>query len=44
MIWAKEETLPRQEIENIQLTRLKSTLKRIYERYLLIVLRWTNRE
>ncbi|CUH92059.1 phenylacetate--CoA ligase family protein [Herbinix luporum] len=32
MIWAKEETLPRQEIENIQLTRLKSTLKRIYDK------------
>lgn len=32
MIWAKEETLPRQEIENIQFTRLKETLKRVYEK------------
>lgn len=32
MIWAKEETLPRQEIENLQLARLKETLKRVYEK------------
>lgn len=32
MIWAKEETLPRKEIEQIQLTRLQETVKRIYER------------
>ncbi|NLP15551.1 MAG: phenylacetate--CoA ligase [Clostridiales bacterium] len=32
MIWAKEETLTRQEIEEIQFTRLKKTLKRIYEK------------
>ena len=32
MIWAKEETLPRSEIEAIQLEKLKSTVKYIYER------------
>ena len=32
MIWAKEETLPRNEIEDIQLERLKETLKRIYDK------------
>lgn len=32
MIWAKEETLPREEIENIQLTRLKETLRRVYDK------------
>lgn len=32
MIWAKEETLPRKEIEQIQLTRLQETVKRIYEK------------
>lgn len=32
MIWAKEETLPRNEIEEIQLKRLKETLKRIYDK------------
>ncbi|NLL00799.1 MAG: phenylacetate--CoA ligase [Clostridiales bacterium] len=32
MIWAKEETLTRQEIEEIQFTRLKDTLKRIYDK------------
>jgi phenylacetate-CoA ligase len=32
MIWAKEETLTRQEIEEIQFTRLKTTLKRIYDK------------
>ncbi|NLK75065.1 MAG: phenylacetate--CoA ligase, partial [Clostridiales bacterium] len=32
MIWSKEETLSREEIENIQLTRLISTVKRIYEK------------
>lgn len=31
MIWAKEETLPRAEIEKIQLTRLKETAVYIYE-------------
>ncbi len=30
MIWAKEESLPRKEIEAIQLTRLKDTVARIY--------------
>jgi phenylacetate-CoA ligase len=32
MIWAKEETLPRQEIEELQFARLKETLKRIYDK------------
>lgn len=32
MIWAKEETLPRKELEAIQFTRLKETLKRIYDK------------
>lgn len=31
MIWAKEETLTRQEMRELQYTRLKETLKRIYE-------------
>ena len=32
MIWSKEETLPRGEIEAIQLERLKETVKRVYEK------------
>lgn len=32
MIWAKEETLSREEIEKIQLQRLKETVKRVYEK------------
>lgn len=32
MIWAKEETLSRDEIEKIQLERLKETVKRVYEK------------
>ena len=32
MIWAKEETLSRQELQELQLTRLKTTLKRVYEK------------
>ena len=32
MIWAKEETLPRSEIEKIQLARLKETVSYIYEK------------
>lgn len=32
MIWAKEETLSRQEIEEIQLTRLKETVNRVWEK------------
>lgn len=31
MIWAKEETMSRKEIEAIQLERLKDTVKRVYE-------------
>lgn len=31
MIWSKEETLPREEIEKIQLERLKETVNRVYE-------------
>ncbi len=32
MIWSKEETLSRNEIEAIQLERLKETVKRVYEK------------
>lgn len=32
MIWAKEETLTRQELKELQYTRLKDTLKRIYDK------------
>ena len=32
MIWSKEETLPREELEKIQLERLKETVNRVYER------------
>ena len=32
MIWSKEETLSRQEIESLQLERLKETVKRVYEK------------
>ncbi len=32
MIWSKEETLPREEIERIQLERLKETVSRVYEK------------
>ncbi len=32
MIWAKEETMPRAEIEAIQLERLQETVKRVYEK------------
>ena len=32
MIWSKEETLSRQEIEKIQLERLKETVNRVYEK------------
>ncbi len=32
MIWAKEETLSRDEIESIQLSRLKETVQRVYEK------------
>ena len=32
MIWSKEETLPREEIEKIQLERLKETVSRVYEK------------
>lgn len=31
MIWAKEETMSREEIEAIQLTRLQETVSRVYE-------------
>ena len=34
MIWSKEETLPREEIEKIQLERLKETVARVYEKVL----------
>jgi phenylacetate-CoA ligase len=32
MIWAKEETLPRKEMEQLQLARLQETVTRIYEK------------
>lgn len=32
MIWAKEETLPRREMEELQLQRLQETVKRVYEK------------
>ena len=32
MIWDKEETLPREEIEAIQLAKLKDTVRYIYDR------------
>ena len=32
MIWSKEETLPREEIERIQLERLQETVSRVYEK------------
>lgn len=32
MIWSKEETLSREEMENLQLTRLKETVARVYEK------------
>jgi phenylacetate-CoA ligase len=32
MIWAKEEALPREEMEQLQLTRLQETVRRIYEK------------
>ena len=32
MIWSKEETLPREEIEKIQLERLQETVSRVYAR------------
>ena len=34
MIWSKEETLSRKEIEEIQLLRLKETVNRVYEKVL----------
>ena len=44
MNWAKEETLTTQEIEEIQFTRLKKTLKRIYEKVRHIRRKWMKRE
>ena len=32
MIWAKEETMSRAEIEQIQLSRLQETVTRVYEK------------
>ena len=32
MIWSKEETLPREEIEALQLERLKETVNRVYQK------------
>ena len=32
MIWSKEETLSREEMEALQLERLQETVKRVYEK------------
>ncbi len=32
MIWSKEETMPREELEALQLERLKETVKRVYDK------------
>ena len=32
MIWSKEETLPREELERLQLERLCETVNRVYEK------------
>ncbi len=32
MIWSKEETLPREELEALQLSRLQETVQRVYEK------------
>ncbi|MBQ7384186.1 MAG: phenylacetate--CoA ligase [Clostridia bacterium] len=32
MIWSKEETMPREELEALQLERLQETVKRVYEK------------
>ena len=32
MIWSKEETLPREELEKLQLERLQETVNRVYEK------------
>ena len=32
MIWSKEETLSRKEMETLQLERLQETVKRVYEK------------
>ena len=32
MIWSKEETLPREALEKLQLERLQETVHRVYER------------
>ena len=32
MIWSKEETMPREKIEALQLSRLQETVKRVYEK------------
>ena len=32
MIWSKEETLPREELEKLQLSRLQETVHRVYEK------------
>ena len=40
MIWAKEETLPRAEIEKIQLERLKETVHYIYEKVVYLSIKY----
>ena len=44
MIWAKEETFSRQEIQELQLFRLKKTVQRVYERCLLTEKKWMKLE
>ena len=43
MIWAKEETLPREEIEAIQLSKLKDTVRYIMTECSHTVPRWMRR-
>ena len=44
MIWAKEETLPRDEIEKIQLEKLKKRCLTYMRELLLIVRKWNVQE
>lgn len=40
MIWAKEETMSRAEIEAVQLNRLQETVARVYEKCCRTAGRW----
>ena len=44
MIWAKEETLPRDELEALQLRKLKKTVSYIYARVSPYRKKWKNQE